>query len=178
MLGDIEIRQALTELDTIMAQRGIKGEVCLFGGAVMVLAFCARQSTRDVDAVFAPAAAIREAVAEVGREHGWAEDWLNDGVKGFVSARQNVQDAGLNLPNLSVTMPVPAYLLAMKCMAARVEQGSRDMEDVKFLIRRLGLPDPEAVLTIVEDYYPPNRLSVKTRYFVEAAFEEIATDPP
>ena len=142
----------------------------------MVLAFHARQSTRDVDAIFVPAAALREAVAEVGQERGWAEDWLNDGVKGFVSARQNVQDAGLNLANLSVTIPVPEYLLAMKCMAARVEQGSRDMDDAKFLIRRLGLPDSEAVLALVEDYYPPNRLSVKTRYFVEAAFEEMATD--
>lgn len=177
MLGEAEIRQALAALDASMAKRGIKGEVCLFGGAVMVLAFQARQSTRDVDAVFAPATAVREAVAEVGQERGWAGDWLNDGVKGFVSARRNVQDAGLNLPNLAVTMPVPEYLLAMKCMAARAGQGSRDMDDVKFLIRRLGLPNPGAVLTLVEDYYPPQRLTVKTRYFVEAAFEEMAAEP-
>ena len=176
MLGEVEILQALAALDANLAGRGIKGEICLFGGAVMVLAFQARQSTRDVDAVFAPAAVVREAVAEVGRERGWAEDWLNDGVKGFVSARQNVQDAGLNLLNLSVTMPVPEYLLAMKCMAARAEQGSRDMDDAKFLIRRLGLPNVEAALAIVEDYYPPQRLTVKTRYFVEAAFEEIAAE--
>lgn len=174
MLGETEIRQALAEVDAALARRGIKGEICLFGGAVMVLAFQARQSTRDVDAVFAPAAAVREAAVEVGREHGWAEDWLNDGVKGWVSARQNVRDAGLNLPHLSVTMPTPEYLLAMKCMAARVEQGSRDFEDAKFLIRHLRLADCEAVLAIVEDYYPPNRLPVKTRYFVEAALEELA----
>lgn len=144
----------------------------------MVLAFRARQSTRDVDAVFAPAAAMREAAAEVGREHGWDEGWLNDGVKGFVSERNHVRDAGLNLPHLSVTIPAPEYLLAMKCMAARAEIGSRDMDDVKFLIRHLGMGDSEAVLAIVEDYYPPNRLPVKTRYFVEAAFEETATEPP
>ncbi len=174
MLSDIEIRQALTELDAAVARRGIKGEVCLFGGAVMVLAFQARQSTRDVYAVFAPAAAVREAAAEVGRERGWDEDWLNDGVKGWVSEHRNVQDAGLNLPHLAVTIPVPEYLLAMKCMAARAEEGSRDMDDVKFLIRHLDLREKEAVLAIVEDYYPPNRLSVKTRYFVEAAFEELA----
>lgn len=173
MLGETDIRQALAELDAALAHRKIRGEVCLFGGTVMVLAFQARQSTRDVDAIFAPAAAVREAVAEIGREHGWEEDWLNDGVKRFVSARQNVQDAGLNLPNLSVTIPAPEYLLAMKCMAARADKDSRDMDDTKLLIRRLGLSDTEAVLTIVEAYYPPNRLSVKTRYFVEAAFEEL-----
>ena len=64
MLSDGEIGQALSELDAALARRGIKGEVCLFGGAVMVLAFQARQSTRDVDAIFAPAAIVREAVVE------------------------------------------------------------------------------------------------------------------
>lgn len=43
MLSDTEIRQALVALDAAVARRGIKGEVCLFGGAVMVLAFQARQ---------------------------------------------------------------------------------------------------------------------------------------
>ncbi len=139
----------------------------------MVLAFQARQSTKDVDAIFAPAAVVREAAAEVGRDRGWEEDWLNDGVKGWVSAHQNVRDAGFNLPNLSVAMPAPEYLLAMKCMAARADRGSRDMDDVKFLVRHLDLRGPETVLAIVEDYYPPDRLTVKTRYFVEAAFEEM-----
>ena len=173
MLGEAQIRQALVELDAALARRGVKGEICLFGGAVMVLAFHARQSTRDVDAVFAPAPLIREAVAEVGQEHGWADDWLNDGVKGWTSSRQDVRDAALNLPNLAVTMPVPEYLLAMKCMAARVDKGNRDLEDVQFLVQHLKLPDAASVLAIVEEYYPPNRLSVKTRYFVEAAFEDL-----
>ena len=98
----------------------------------------------------------------VRRPRRWAEsaagrdDWLNDGVEGFVSVRQNVQDAGLNLPHLPVTMPVPEYLLAMKCTAARIEPGSRDFEDAKFLIRHLQLLGSEAVLAIVENYYPPN----------------------
>ena len=82
-------------------------------------------------------------------------------------------DAGLNLPDLSVLMPVPEYLLAMKCMAARAESGSRDLADVKFLIQYLGLRDKEVVLSIVEDYYPRGLIAVKTRYFVEAAFEEL-----
>lgn len=144
----------------------------------MVLAYHARQSTKDVDAIFAPAAVIRELANEVGQEHGWEEGWLNDGVKGWLSSHQKMADAGLNLTSLAVLMPVPEYLLAMKCMAARAESGSRDMDDVKFLIRHLGLRQANEVLSIVEEYYPRGLITVKTQYFVEAAFEELATDEP
>ena len=176
MLEETEIREALVILDGALARRGVRGEICLFDGAVMVLAFQARQSTRDIDAVFAPVALIRELADELGRERGWDEGWLNDGVKGFLSSRRDVADAGLNLPHFSVLMPVPEYLLAMKCMAARAESSSRDLEDVKFLVRHLGLRDAEAVLAVVENYYPAGLIAVKTRYFVEAAFEELRAD--
>ena len=173
MLSETEIREALTALDGALARRCIRGEICLFGGAVMVLAFHARQSTKDIDAIFAPAAVIRELASELGDERGWEEGWINDGVKGFLSSRQDVADAGLNLSHLSVMMPVPEYLLAMKCMAARAESESRDLEDVIFLVQHLGLRDKDAVLSIVESYYPPGLITVKTGYFVEAAFEEL-----
>ena len=86
MLSETEIREALTALDGALAQRGVRGEICLFGGAVMVLAFHARQSTKDIDAIFAPTALIREVANELGRERGWEDGWINDGVKGFLSA--------------------------------------------------------------------------------------------
>lgn len=177
MITETEIREALAALDRELGRRGVRGEICLFGGAVMVLAFHARQSTRDVDAIFAPVGIMRELAGVVGRDRGWDEGWLNDGVKGWLSSRQDIADAGLNLPHLTVLMPVPEYLLAMKCMAARVESESRDFEDVKCLVRHLGLRDTAAVLAIVEAYYPRGLIAVKTQYFVEAAFEEMAGAP-
>ena len=104
----------------------------------MVLAYHARQSTKDVDAIFAPAGVIRDLAAEIGHERGLDADWINDGVKGFVSSRAAFAPLELDLSNLSVLMPVPEYLLAMKCMSARTGESSRDMEDVKFLIRHLA----------------------------------------
>jgi len=44
----------LGELSSELAHHGIKGELLLFGGAAMVLAFNARVSTKDVDAIFRP----------------------------------------------------------------------------------------------------------------------------
>src|SRR5437867_6556480 len=110
------ILEALEELSRRLAARGIQAEVCLFGGAAMILAFQSRQVTKDIDAIFAPSALVRELAAEIGREHGYDAGWFNDGVKGFVSEKGELTLANLpQFPNLRVMMPVPTYLLAMKC---------------------------------------------------------------
>src|SRR5271165_6762835 len=80
------IMDALAALSEGLQQRGVIGELCLFGGGVMVLAFSARIATKDVDALFQPTQPIRELARQIGLEKGLAPDWLNDGVKGFVSS--------------------------------------------------------------------------------------------
>ena len=77
-------------------------------------------------------------------------------------------------PYLRLTMPVE-YLLAMKCMAARIavaESEASDVSDIIFLTRHLKLESPEKVLTLVGQYYPDNRIPLKTQYLVEGLFEE------
>ena len=176
MISETEIRGALAALGRELAAIDVRGEICLFGGAAMVLAFQARQATKDVDAIFAPADVIRRLASKVGVERGLAEDWINDGVKGFVSARQSFAPLEMNLPNLAVLVPAPEYLLAMKCMAARIGESTRDMEDAKFLIRHLHLTGAAKTLDIVEEYYPASQIPLKTRYFVDTAFEEIRVE--
>ncbi len=175
-LSRTQILKALESMSDHLAKQGIKGEVCLFGGTVMLLAFSARVTTKDVDALFQPTAPIREGIRRIAEEQQLPADWLNDGVKGFISARHETE-AG-NLPqfaNLRLTMPVPEYLLAMKCMAARMGGTAgepSDVADIRFLIRHLGLPSPQQVLDLVALYYPANRIPVKTQYLVEGLFEE------
>ena len=72
-------------------------------------------------------------------------------------------------------MPVPEYLLAMKCMSARTGESIRDLEDAMFLIRHLRLESASQALSMVEAYYPADQITVKTQYFVEAAFEELTS---
>jgi hypothetical protein len=44
-----ELLNALRTLSDKLGARGVTGELCLFGGTVMVLAFSARLATKDVD---------------------------------------------------------------------------------------------------------------------------------
>jgi hypothetical protein len=44
------ILRALSSLSEELGKQNVTGELCLFGGTVMVLAFTARLSTKDVDA--------------------------------------------------------------------------------------------------------------------------------
>jgi hypothetical protein len=170
------ILRALGSLSEELGKQNVTGEICLFGGTVMVLAFTARLSTKDVDALFQPTPLIRELARRIGEEQQLPANWLNDGVKGYISSR-HATTAG-NLPQFShlrMTMPVPEYLLAMKCMAARLggtTGETSDVPDIVFLIRHLQLKSARDVLNIVGEYYPANRIPVKTQYLVEGLFEE------
>jgi hypothetical protein len=61
-------------------------EISVYGGSALVLTLNHRPATRDVDGVFEKDRAfIRRATEAVAAEFGWRSDWLNDGVKGFLS---------------------------------------------------------------------------------------------
>lgn len=163
-----EIIQCLRELDQELSRLEVKGEVCLYGGAVLCMVFEARPSTKDVDAIFHPADVIRKAADKVAQAHDLPMDWLNDAVKGFVVPHKT--RSFLDLPNLKVYVPEPDYLLAMKTLSARVE--GPDQIDVRRLIQELDLKTPEDVFKIVEKYYPKERIKPATQFFIEEIFEE------
>jgi len=95
-----EIEKYLEALNKELAQMGVIGEICLYGGAVMRLVYQARPSTKDVDAVFQHATQMREAAERVAQAYDLRPDWLNDAVKGFVVKRP--QRSLFNFPALKV----------------------------------------------------------------------------
>lgn len=162
-----EITKYLTELNDELHLMGIKGEVSLYGGAVMCLVFDARPATKDVDGVFRPSSEMRQAIQRVAERNGLPRDWLNDGVKGYLV--EHPQRMFLDLPNLKVFVPEPDYLLAMKAISARVD--TFDQDDVRTLIDSLGLKKPEEVFGVIEKYYPREQIKPATQYFIEEIFE-------
>ncbi len=165
-----QIRAVLQLLNDELQLMNVKGELCLYGGAVMCLVYDARPNTKDVDAIFQPAQQMRVAAKRVAEANHLKEDWLNDAVKGFVVPHS--QKALLNLPHLKVYIPEPDYLLAMKTLAARVD--ATDKQDIQFLIQMMRIQAAEEVFSILEHYYPRKQIKPATKYFIEELFEDDA----
>lgn len=153
-------------LDAELRRCDVVGEVFVIGGAVLCLALQARPATRDVDAHFQPARAVRQAAARVAEAHGVPEGWLNDAAKGFLSPQGEYRPF-LELPNLRVLTAQPEYLLAMKCLAFRLGAEFQDEADVRFLLRYLNIERYEAALEVITRFYPRERFPQKAFYALE-----------
>lgn len=158
-----EIVAALTDLGAALTQRGVTGEMYVVGGAAIALAYDARRSTRDIDAVFEPKLVIYEAADEVGVRRGLPPGWLNDAVKGFLAADDPAAAPVLDVPGLRCLAASPRVLLAMKVLAHRVGD---DDGDVRLLADALGLDSAVDVLAVAEEVYG-DRLSPAARFYVE-----------
>ncbi|MQY23578.1 DUF6036 family nucleotidyltransferase [Nocardia macrotermitis] len=74
LLDRDEIIRLLTELGTVLAERGEHADIFLVGGAAMALAYSTRRATRDLDAIFEPKQVVYAAAAEVARAHALSDD--------------------------------------------------------------------------------------------------------
>jgi hypothetical protein len=158
-----DIERYLTELNQELSSMEIKGEICLYGGAVMALAYNARPDTDDVDAVFEPVGHVRKAARIVAQRNGLPIEWLNNAVDIFLA--QHERRILLNLSHLKIYIPPPDYLLAMKVLSARAD--TMDQDDLRVLIRKLDLKSSADVIAIVKGYYPRQELKPETRILIE-----------
>ena len=169
------ILENLKYLDSKLRENEMFGELLVFGGAVMCLGLNARQSTKDIDAIFYPKSDMRTLISEVAEENNLAEDWINDGVKGFASENGEYTRFGEDIfTNLTINMAIPEYMLAMKCLSCRIGyQDSKDTQDIKFLIDYLGIESAEEAEEIICRYYPESMFPVRTHYVLVNIFGEI-----
>ena len=164
MLDSETILKLFSALNDELRSMGARGEVGICGGAVMCLVFKARESTKDVDAIFRPTKEIRDASRLVADKLGVPADWLNDAAKGYFLSQPPVHDV-VELSNLRVWAPQADYMLAMKCVSARFD--SHDLDDTKFLLRHLGVRSVREASVIIEKYYPRKAIPAKTQFLLE-----------
>lgn len=162
-LTDRNLRQLFALLNEELGKTDTEGELFVVGGAVMCLAYAARASTQDVDALFRPARQVREAAARAAARAGVPTDWLNDAVKGFLSERGEFT-AFLELDHLRVMLAQPEYLLAMKCLSLRLAAEFHDEDDIRYLLRHLDIATYDQAVQVITRFYPLERFPQKTLY--------------
>lgn len=183
------LEAAFTELGRRAHAVGRTIEIAVYGGAALLLTLKQRIATKDVDAVFdRDKDFVRKLATEMAEEFGWDQNWLNDGVKGWLSEVDSDPDVkklfktypSENEPGLRVFIAKPEYLFAMKSRAMRVGgvEGSSDIDDIKNLAQELGITNIQQALAIVEGFYPANLLEPKTRLGLEEILSSLNDKRP
>lgn len=168
------LRRAFMLLAERLARRGVVGEIHVFDGAAMVLAFDARAATRDIDALFEPDGHVIEAAREVADDLGLPRSWLNNQASSYVSGRAGRGTPVFDHAYLRVMTTPPEHLLAMKVRAARAV---RDADDVRLLLEHLGLSDLAAVEDVVARYFPDEPLSQRSQMLLEDLLRDRSPEP-
>jgi hypothetical protein len=163
-------------LGALAHARGVTLELSLYGGAVFTLVYGSRDTTRDVDAIVRPDALAQSLAAQVARELGLPDDWLNDDVKQFLAekeAKRQLTETDLG-EGLRVAVPTAAYLLAMKLRACRppLPGYAGDYGDIRFLLQKMEIPSVKAAEAIHDRFFPHDGLSDTAREVIKAALRK------
>jgi hypothetical protein len=177
-----EIEEGLEEIAKIANSDGVCIELAIYGGSALALKWEFRKATRDVDIIVSgDATYIRNAAKKVAEKKGWPTDWMNDAVKGFASPRgdhelykEYMHDNG----GIMVFIPSARYLLAMKCMAMRIDEpdGHNDIDDILALIEEVGIKDESDLFQLVEAYYPQQKITPKISFGIQEIMNKINSD--
>lgn len=137
----------LRRLSTLAKNEGVTLEIAFYGGSCLLLAYDYedRTLTKDVDATIHPSGVGKRLIKQITREESLMEDWLDEGVRQFLSPKGVTYVSQLpelkNLPHLKISFPSAKYLIAMKIRSSvRTRFGYEgDLTDLKFLARKSGL---------------------------------------
>ena len=164
LISRAQLQEAFRLLAKRLADRGVVGDVYVFGGAAIVLAYNGRAATRDVDAIFEPREIVHEAALDVAEALSLPRWWLNDQTASYLSRLRDSDAATIvDFPNLRVTAISEEHLLAMKALAAR---RYADMDDIALLATRLGISTPDAIEELCARVYPDEPLTGRAKLVV------------
>ncbi|MDA8071473.1 MAG: DUF6036 family nucleotidyltransferase [Actinomycetota bacterium] len=178
MLDRATMIAAFDKLASELSRRGLRCDMFVVGGAAMALAYVQEKRTRDIDAVFSDPAAVYEAARTVARRMGLPGDWLNDAVRSYLLGPDVESRPVYERPSLQIAVASPRYLLAMKLLAARVEQ---DAEDIRVLYGICGLTSASEGVQLLRCYIPDASIPDHTMELLAQMFgtsSESAPPPP
>jgi hypothetical protein len=120
-----------------------------------------------------PHGIVLEEARIVADELGLPDWWLNEQASTYVAPDGDPSaPREFDHPGLRVAAASPEHLLAMKTLAAR----RRDSDDIRFLVRRLGLASVDEVLAVCAEVFPEEPIPERARLILEDALEAQAPD--
>jgi hypothetical protein len=169
------IRRALVRLGELADAEGIKLEVCIYGGAALMLAYDSRAITKDVDAVLRPSDAGGRLARRVAHELVLPEDWINDDVKMFLAPREGLRTLPWDSAGIAVTVPTVSYLLAMKALACRkaLPGYEGDIADLRFLLHKMDITSVSQVQEHIDRYYPDDVMRPEDEALIAELIKEV-----
>ena len=164
---------ALEGLEEQLASQDVRAHIYIVGSAVLLMAHRRSHTTMDVDALSIDHRDVVLAAAKaVAKQQGLPENWLNDEVR-WIPTLPPQRDARAEVLydscHLVVTGASAPHILAMKVRAAR----NRDVEDIKLLIRQLGITTIQEVREIHHAVYPHDGIPWRSEQRVEACLRDL-----
>jgi hypothetical protein len=152
-----------------LRERGLVGEIAVYGRTAILLQFRWGNPTEDVDVVIRTAereSAVKDAAAFAALRLGLPDDWLNNYVGAFTAERESESFFSAygaypqgETPGLRVFLAKPEYICAMKLKALQRESiGDRDFEDAVRLAAELGIETADDLRHLFASYFPGESL--------------------
>jgi hypothetical protein len=152
-----------------LRERGLVGEIAVYGRTAILLQFRWGNPTEDVDVVIRTAereSAVKDAAAFAALRLGLSDDWLNTYVGAFTAETESDSFFSAfgayprgETPGLRVFLAKPEYICAMKLKALQRETiGDRDFEDAVRLAAEVGVESTDDLLRLFASYFPGESL--------------------
>jgi hypothetical protein len=170
--SDLPVDSVLAAFDVMgryLRERGLLGEIAVYGRTAIILQFRWGNPTEDVDVVIRTAereSAVKDAAAFAALQLGLAHNWLNNFVGAFTAERESESFFSAygaypqgETPGLRVFLAKPEYICAMKLKALQRETvGDKDFDDAVRLAAELGIESTDDLLRLFASYFPGESL--------------------
>jgi hypothetical protein len=186
--------EAFDDIGRAAVAAGTRLQIAVYGGSALMLASNFRFATEDVDIAEIGGEWpdwLSDVAAKIAAEHGWGDDWLNDGVAFHLSRLASDTADHLEFgtfprdsstPGLVVSVPTAEYLLALKLKAMRVTdaiRGDTERLDILNLMQVVGIESVDQAIAVLGKYFPVSAASPeKQRFLLNNMSREGKSDAP
>lgn len=170
--SDLSVDRVIAAFDVMgryLRERGLVGEIAVYGRTAILLQFRWGDPTEDVDVVIRTAereSAVKDAAAFAALRVGLPDDWLNTYVGAFTAESESDSFFSTygaypqgETPGLRVVLARPEYLCAMKLKALqRGAVADKDFDDAVRLAAEVGIETTDGLLHLFASYFPEESL--------------------